>query len=748
MALSFPWLDGIITRTTIWGDDGLGTAYPVKVNDQGQLEVNAQVTVPPVTAVTSAVATAAPPTYVEGSTNPLSMDLNGGIRFTGSVVATNPSVSTIAAAVPASGTYIGMNVGGNLVGLTGTGTSLNVSQTDRQASGNITNNQTVVLNTEGLGGCKVSISGTWTGTLVIEQTVDNTTWYSYGVFPLPTSRGLPLTANITSNGLYMFNGSGARSVRVRGNTVTSGTAVVTMDGGTSPALVTTNLIDDGVVLSGLSTATPLLANGVWTSTATDLLAFASITIWIYSDVPSANNGVVGEWSADGVVWATSTPFTYTDNGLPAHFTLNRRARYFRATYTNSNSAQASFYIQTIGQKVSPQTQTVGLVETLSGMDAGILTRSVITGYTTGGGGGYVNVKVNPSGALTTESTISSGTITSITNAVTVQQSTASNLKAQVVGSDGSVLATANTGRLQVDIVSGGGSNASVSATGAAVPASATYGGMNVGGNLVGFTGTGTSLNVNVTNSPTTTPVAHANAAPPTYVEDTDVSLSTDLRGNLRVQVTGGGVDEMPGAAVKFDNFANFVSDVEVDYSYDGGTTWVQTSFFNLQTLVATQTLSFNNPANVAQYYGLILTSLVTDVRFRNVNFVSGTADATIEYYDQSRLRDWINVTPTPTSWGQVVRNIPIKSTGSAVTQVASSATNVTLLAANAARIGVSIYNYSQAVLYVKLGSTASTSSFTTAVFPGGLYEVPDDYTGRIDGIWASADGSAMVTERT
>ena len=39
-----------------------------------------------------------------------------------------------------------------------------------------------------------------------------------------------------------------------------------------------------------------------------------------------------------------------------------------------------------------------------------LTRSVITGQTTAGGGGYVNVKVNPSGALTTDSTIS-GTVT-------------------------------------------------------------------------------------------------------------------------------------------------------------------------------------------------------------------------------------------------------------------------------------------------------------------------------------------------
>jgi hypothetical protein len=46
--------------------------------------------------------------------------------------------------------------------------------------------------------------------------------------------------------------------------------------------------------------------------------------------------------------------------------------------------------------------------------------------------------------------------------------------------------TANTGRLQVDVVTGGGSNASVGATGAAAPASATYAGVLSGGNLVGM----------------------------------------------------------------------------------------------------------------------------------------------------------------------------------------------------------------------------------------------------------------------
>lgn len=51
-----------------------------------------------------------------------------------------------------------------------------------------------------------------------------------------------------------------------------------------------------------------------------------------------------------------------------------------------------------------------ITETLYDETLAQTTRSVITGVTTGGGGGYVNVKVNPSGALTVDSTIS-GTVT-------------------------------------------------------------------------------------------------------------------------------------------------------------------------------------------------------------------------------------------------------------------------------------------------------------------------------------------------
>jgi hypothetical protein len=83
-----------------------------------------------------------------------------------------------------------------------------------------------------------------------------------------------------------------------------------------------------------------------------------------------------------------------------------------------------------------------------------------------------------------------------------------------------------------------------------------------------------------------------------------------------------------------------------------------------------------------------------------------------------------------------------------LSNVGASVTSVTLLAANVARIGATVYNDSSALLYIKFGTTASVTSFTVRVASQGYYEVPFGYTGRIDGIWASANGSARVSEMT
>lgn len=82
--------------------------------------------------------------------------------------------------------------------------------------------------------------------------------------------------------------------------------------------------------------------------------------------------------------------------------------------------------------------------------------------------------------------------------------------------------------------------------------------------------------------------------------------------------------------------------------------------------------------------------------------------------------------------------------------VSGSASSVTLQAANPARKAWCVVNDSTAVLYLKHGATASTTSYTVKLAAGDFYELPvtegRTYQGIIDGIWASATGSARCTE--
>ena len=80
--------------------------------------------------------------------------------------------------------------------------------------------------------------------------------------------------------------------------------------------------------------------------------------------------------------------------------------------------------------------------------------------------------------------------------------------------------------------------------------------------------------------------------------------------------------------------------------------------------------------------------------------------------------------------------------------VAASATSVTLQASNTGRRGWMIHNDSSVECYVKLGSTASSTSYTKKLEAFEHWVLPFLYTGIITGIWASATGNARVTELT
>ena len=103
--------------------------------------------------------------------------------------------------------------------------------------------------------------------------------------------------------------------------------------------------------------------------------------------------------------------------------------------------------------------------------------------------------------------------------------------------------------------------------------------------------------------------------------------------------------------------------------------------------------------------------------------------------------------PATQSVSGTVSTTPPTSSTATQTSVASSASNVQLLAANSSRKGFTAYNESTATLYLKLGVTASITSYTAQVGPGGFYESVDTtYLGEVDGIWSSANGFVRITE--
>ena len=142
-----------------------------------------------------------------------------------------------------------------------------------------------------------------------------------------------------------------------------------------------------------------------------------------------------------------------------------------------------------------------------------------------------------------------------------------------------------------------------------------------------------------------------------------------------------------------------------------------------------------------------LTVGANTVERQRIHLAGGAAD---------ELADVKNAAPSISAYGLVARTIPIAAATPAQSSVTASATNVTLLSANTSRLGATIYNDADKALYVKLGATASTTSFTAKLAPkdatnniGGYFEVPYGFTGQIDGIWdASPTGSARITELT
>lgn len=220
-------------------------------------------------------------------------------------------------------------------------------------------------------------------------------------------------------------------------------------------------------------------------------------------------------------------------------------------------------------------------------------------------------------------------------------------------------------------------------------------------------------------------VGHADmlSAPLTASWTSSTALNTALQLPV-VEFTAASLSFVPSGTITGGVITFEVSD-------DFGTTWYPVSGTRSDGTAYEGTYTLTGATRLWQFN---LTGY-TNFRARLSTVIAGSGTATLRVTGSS--------SPTEA--------VPIKlnaSTGT-TTSVAASASNVTLLAANITRIGATIYNDSTvANLFLKLGATASATSFTVRLVPNAYFEVPFGYTGIIDGIWSVATGNARITELT
>jgi hypothetical protein len=97
----------------------------------------------------------------------------------------------------------------------------------------------------------------------------------------------------------------------------------------------------------------------------------------------------------------------------------------------------------------------------------------------------------------------------------------------------------------------------------------------------------------------------------------------------------------------------------------------------------------------------------------------------------------------------VLPTSPATTSTGTPSSVASSTSAVTLIASSSSATSRTIYNDSTSTLYVGEFATAAASvsltTYTVQVAPGGFYTVSPEYSGQVQGIWATVNGNARVT---
>lgn len=451
----------------------------------------------------------------------------------------------------------------------------------------------------GVDGFPVTVTSTTiTGTVAVTQStspwvVSGTVTANAGTgnFTVVQGTASSLNATVVGTGTFAVQAaqSGTWTVQQGGApwsqnlTQVAGTslgATAVTNFGTAPAAVAVPGVNSSIFAGTTAlTATGSSLNANITNTVAVTLTSTTITgtvavtqstsPWTVAGAAASGSAKSGNPVQMGGVFNTTQPTVTTGQAVELQATA--RGAQIVATGTDTFNV-------TVNAALPAGTNVIGHVITDTG------STTAVTGNVT---------VVQPTGT-NLHTVLDSGTLTSITNPVTVAQATAANLNATVVGT-----LTHNN----------------------AAP---------------------------ITNNIGVLP-AVASTAAPTYTTGDQVLLSTDLAGNLRVagsltvsdadtvgtlvalnalNVTATVTTTGQGGAGVLIAAGTLAATVVPEVSYDGGTTWVASVFFDPTANTTSANLVFTNP-NSATMRSILIDGGVSNVRVRVSAFTSGTANATL-----------------------------------------------------------------------------------------------------------------------
>ena len=124
-----------------------------------------------------------------------------------------------------------------------------------------------------------------------------------------------------------------------------------------------------------TTTTPLVADAVFTGTATDITHYAGIAILVEADQAGT---LTVQFSGNGTDWHEGESYDILANATK-FFTPPAQAQYFRIVYTNGDTDQTEFHLHTVLKKYPIRWSAHNIDDPIEDQDDAELVKSVITG---------------------------------------------------------------------------------------------------------------------------------------------------------------------------------------------------------------------------------------------------------------------------------------------------------------------------------------------------------------------------------